>query len=27
VHFDSTWWLYYGMADSRIGCVAAPASH
>jgi predicted GH43/DUF377 family glycosyl hydrolase len=23
--FEGGWWLYYGMADSRIGCVTAPA--
>jgi beta-1,2-mannosidase len=27
VHFNHAWWLYYGMADSQIGCVSAPASH
>jgi predicted GH43/DUF377 family glycosyl hydrolase len=26
VLFEDSWWLYYGMADSRIGCVTAPAS-
>jgi beta-1,2-mannosidase len=25
VLFRGTWFLYYGMADSRIGCVTAPA--
>lgn len=24
-HFEGAWWLYYGMADSRIGCVSTPA--
>jgi predicted GH43/DUF377 family glycosyl hydrolase len=23
-HFEGAWWLYYGMADSRIGCVSTP---
>lgn len=27
VHFEGAWWLYYGMADSHIGCVSTPASH
>lgn len=26
VLFDDTWWLYYGMADSEIGCARAPAT-
>jgi predicted GH43/DUF377 family glycosyl hydrolase len=24
VLFNGTWFLYYGMADSRIGCATAP---
>lgn len=24
VLFNDTWHLYYGVADSRIGCVTAP---
>ena len=24
VHFQDSWFLYYGMADSRIGCATAP---
>jgi predicted GH43/DUF377 family glycosyl hydrolase len=27
VYHEGAWWLYYGMADSRIGCVSAPAAH
>ena len=26
VLLDDTWFLYYGMADSRIGCATAPAT-
>lgn len=26
VHFQDSWFLYYGMADSRIGCATAPLS-
>jgi predicted GH43/DUF377 family glycosyl hydrolase len=27
VLFEDRWFLYFGMADSRIGCAVAPAVH